>query len=223
MAGIVRKREGQSREISQQQQQGTRPSQLRPWSLDPFRSLGFADPFRRMREMLSWEPFAEMESMLPSLPRSFAPDLEVRETKDGYAICADLPGLTEENVSVDVSGRRLTICGKREEEQRDESDRYWAYERSYGSFTRSFTLPEGVDVDRIDACLSNGVLEVFVPKAKVEESKHIHVKGEARAAQSHARPQAGGGAAQHAASQATTGAGGAEQGAAQGGSREKAA
>ncbi|MDI1430787.1 Hsp20/alpha crystallin family protein [Polyangium sorediatum] len=215
---------------------------------DPFRSLGYGDPFRRMREMLAWDPFAEMESFLPQ-GRAFLPDMEVRETKDGYAIRADLPGLKEDDVSIDVSGRRLTISGRREEEQRDENERYWAYERSYGSFTRSFTLPEGIDPERIDANLSNGVLEVLIPKSKAEEPKRISVKrGEARAeeqgAQSSVRPQtsasgasgtgasttagqtstAGGGAAgTHGTSQATTGAGGSEQGMTQGGSREKAA
>ncbi|MDI1482267.1 Hsp20/alpha crystallin family protein [Polyangium sp. y55x31] len=160
---------------------------------DPFRTLGYGDPFRRMREMLAWDPFAEMESWLPQ-GRAFMPDMEVRETRDGYLIRADLPGLKEDDVSIDVSGRRLTISGKREEEQRDEGERYWAYERSYGSFSRSFTLPEGIDPDRIDANLSNGVLEVLIPKSKAEEPKRISVKrGEGRAeeqgAQSSVRPQ----------------------------------
>ncbi|MRG97398.1 Hsp20 family protein [Polyangium spumosum] len=211
---------------------------------DPFRSLGYADPFRRMREMLSWDPFAEMESFLPSA-RGFVPDMEVRETKDGYCIRADLPGMKEDDVSIDVSGRRLTVSGRREQEQRDEGDRYWAYERSYGSFSRSFTLPEGIDPDRIDASLDSGVLEVRIPKSKAEEPKRISVKrGEARTseeqgAQSSVRPQGasgtgasttagqtattGGAQATHGTSQATTGAGGSEQGLTQGGSREKAA
>ncbi|MDI1446141.1 Hsp20/alpha crystallin family protein [Polyangium sp. 6x1] len=204
-----------------------------------------------MREMLAWDPFAEMESFLPQ-GRAFVPDMEVRETRDGYMIRADLPGMKEDDVSIDVSARRLTISGKREEEQRDEGERFWAYERSYGSFTRSFTLPEGIDPDRIDANLSNGVLEVHIPKSKAEEPKRINVKrGEGRAeeqgAQSSVRPQttasgasgtgastttaqssaagaAGGGSAgTHGTSQATTGAGSSEQGTTQGGSREKAA
>lgn len=161
---------------------------------DPFRALGYGDPFRRMREMLAWDPFAEMESWLPQ-GRAFVPDMEVRETKNGYLIRADLPGLKEDDVSIDVSGRRLTISGKREEEQqRDEGERYWAYERSYGSFSRSFTLPEGIDPDRIDANLSNGVLEVLIPKSKAEEPKRISVKrgeghAEEQGAQSSVRPQ----------------------------------
>ncbi|MDC0749022.1 Hsp20/alpha crystallin family protein [Polyangium sp. rjm3] len=252
MAGFMRKREGRegqgpSREMTQAGAREPRREQ-RLATADPFRSLGYGDPFRRMREMLAWDPFAEMESFLPQ-GRAFMPDMEVRETKDGYAIRADLPGLKEDDISIDVSGRRLTISGRREEEQRDENERYWAYERSYGSFTRSFTLPEGIDPERIDANLSNGVLEVLIPKSKAEEPKRISVRrGEARAeeqgAQSSVRPQtsasgasgtgasttagqpsaAGGGAAgTHGTSQATTGAGGSEQGMTQGGSREKAA
>nr|WP_272418022.1 Hsp20/alpha crystallin family protein [Polyangium jinanense] len=257
MAGFMRRREGregqgQSREMTQA---GAREPgrEQRLATVDPFRALGYGDPFRRMREMLSWDPFAEMESFLPQ-GRAFMPDMEVRETKDGYMIRADLPGLKEDDVSIDVSGRRLTISGRREEEQRDEGDRYWAYERSYGSFTRSFTLPEGIDPERIEANLNSGVLEVVIPKSKAEEPKRISVKrGEGRAeeqaVQSGVRPQtsasgaSGTGASTtagqtsatgttgatstaggtHGTSQATTGAGSSEQGMTQGGSREKAA
>lgn len=219
--------------------------QQRLATVDPFRALGVADPFRRMREMLSWDPFAEMEAFLPSPVRAFVPDMEVRETKDGFVIRADLPGVGEDDISIDVSGRRLTITGKREEEQRDEGERYWTYERSYGSFTRSFTLPEGIDPDRIDANLSNGVLQVLIPKAKAEEPKRINVKGqrgervEEQGVSSSVRPQGVASGAQgtgastsgaqgtppgvHGTSQATTGAEGSEQGLTQGGSREKAA
>jgi HSP20 family protein len=256
MAGFMRRREGregqgQSRELTQT---GAREPgrEQRLATVDPFRSLGYADPFRRMREMLSWDPFAEMESLMPSV-RGFVPEMEVRETKDGYVIRADLPGVKEDDVTIDITGRRLMISGRREEEHRDENERYWAYERSYGSFSRSFTLPEGIDPDRIDANLNSGVLEVLIPKSKAEEPKRISVKrGESRAeeqgAQSSVRPQgtasgasgtgasttagqtstgqtsaAGGAQATHGTSQATTGAGSSEQGLTQGGSREKAA
>jgi HSP20 family protein len=206
MAGILRRREGQGQEQGQGQQGRamTAPQQAgmrggpmqRQGMWDPFRSSGAMDPFRTMREMLSWDPFSEMASMLPA-GRMFAPDIEVRETKDAYVINADLPGLREDDVSIDVSGNRLTISGKREEEQRDEGERYWAYERSYGSFTRSFTLPEGISADQIDANLNNGVLEVRIPKAKAEEPKRIQVKASGRAeeqgAASSTRPTTQGG------------------------------
>lgn len=178
MAGILRRREAQqpeNREMTRQTQ-GQEPFQwLSAW--DPFRSFGMSDPFQRMREMLGMDPFGELAGGFPAMARGFMPNLEVRETKDSYVICADLPGLTEENLNVDVTGNRLTISGKREEEQRDEGDRYWAYERSFGSFTRSFVLPEGTQPEQIDARLNNGVLEVRIPKVKAEEAKRIPVKG----------------------------------------------
>jgi len=225
MAGFMRRREGQgqSREMTPPGAREPGREQQRLATVDPFRSLGYADPFRRMREMLSWDPFAEMESFMPSA-RAFVPDMEVREAKDGYLIRADLPGVKEDDVSIDVSGRRLTISGRREEEHRDEGERYWAYERSYGSFSRSFTLPEGIEPDRIDANIQSGVLEVHIPKAKAEEPKRISVKrgeargGEEQGAQSSVRPQvtasaaSGTGASTTAGQTATTGGSQASQG-----------
>jgi len=233
MAGILRRREGQqpeNREMTRQTQ-GQEPFQgLSAW--DPFRAFGMSDPFRRMREMMGMDPFGEMAGGFPSMSRSFMPDLEVRETKDSYVICADLPGLTEDNLNVDVTGNRLTISGKREEEQRDEGDRYWAYERSFGSFTRSFVLPEGTQPEQIDARLNHGVLEVRIPKVKAEEAKRIPVRGGgAGQAQGHGpssgvrqqgqQGQGQGGSVQTSTQTGTVGSTGQES--SQGGAREKAA
>jgi HSP20 family protein len=187
-------------------------------TLDPFRMFAQMDPFRRMREMLSFDPFGEFESMLPAT-RQFVPDMEVRETKDAFVISADLPGLREEDVQIDVSGNRLTISGKRDEERRDEGERYYTYERSYGSFTRSFMLPEGIDPDKIDARMDSGVLEVHIPKSAMEQSKRISVRrtggAEETTTQSSVRPIQG--------TQEGTAQEGATQTAPEGGVRGKAA
>lgn len=181
MAGILRRREGQQSENREMARQTQSPSpDPFQWltSLDPFRffgSAGMNDPFRRMREMLNVDPFAEMGAM-PAMSRRFVPDFEVREKNDCYVVCADLPGLTEDDLNIEVTGNRLTISGKREEEQRDEGDRYWAYERSYGSFARSFMLPEGTMSDQINASIDNGVLEIRIPKAKAESATKIPIK-----------------------------------------------
>jgi len=180
MTNILRRREGQqpeNREMARQTQ-GSDPFQ---WltSLDPFRSFGSMDPFRRMRELMNVDPFAETAGSFPAMNRRFMPDMEVRERNDCYVICADLPGLSDDELNVEVTGNRLTISGKREEEQRDEGERYWTYERSYGSFTRSFMLPEGTQPDQIEAHLESGVLQVRIPKNKGEESKRIPVKAAA--------------------------------------------
>lgn len=177
MPGILRRRETQpseNREMTRQTQTQDPLQWLTSW--DPFRFQGAFDPFRRMREMLNVDPFAELAGSFPQMSRRFVPDFEICEKNDGFVICADLPGLTENDVSVEVTGNRLTISGKRDEEQRDEGDRYWTYERSYGNFVRSFMLPEGTMSDQIDAHVENGVLEVRIPKAKSEGSTKIQVK-----------------------------------------------
>lgn len=232
MAGILRKREGQqpeNREMTRQTQ-GSDPFQwLASW--DPFRAFQSADPFRRMREMMNVDPFADISNNLLALNRQFMPDLEVCEKNDSYVICADLPGLAENDVSVEVTGNRLTISGKRQEEQRNEGDRYWAYERSYGSFTRSFTLPEGTQPDEIDARLEHGVLEIRIPKTKGEEATKIQIKGttstpsESRIPPSGVRSQSQGTSTSSAGTASTqTGTiGSTGQESTQGGAREKAA
>jgi HSP20 family protein len=136
------------------------------------------DPFRLMRDFMNWDPFAEMA---PSLIRAgesmFSPRFEVKETKNAYVFKADLPGLEEKDLEITVTGSRVTVSGKREAENKDEGETYYAYERSYGSFSRSFTLPEGADADHAEADLRNGVLTLSIPKTPEHQPKKISVKG----------------------------------------------
>jgi len=143
------------------------------------------DPWRAMRALAAWDPFREIA--FPSSPEvGFAPTaaFDVKETKDAYEFKADVPGVQEKDLEVTVTGNRLTVSGKREAEKEDKSDRYYTYERSYGSFTRSFTLPEGADVDRLRASLDKGVLLIAVPKKPEAQSKKIAVKSEGPASKS---------------------------------------
>lgn len=133
------------------------------------------DPFEMMRDLMRWDPFAELGTAGARAP-SFVPTFEVRETKDAYVFKADLPGIREEDLELSLTGNRLTVSGKREEEKHDEDDRYYAYERSYGSFSRSFTLPEGVDVEHAQAELNNGVLTVRIAKRPEVQPRRIEVK-----------------------------------------------
>jgi HSP20 family protein len=135
------------------------------------------EPMRLMREMLNWDPFAEMLPRVTQNEMAFVPSFEVKETKDAYVFKADLPGVKEEDLDITVTGNRLTVSGKREAEQREESDRYYAYERSYGTFTRAFTLPESADCDNVDARLDNGVLTVSIGKKPESQPKKISLKG----------------------------------------------
>ncbi len=137
-------------------------------------STRFPDPFEMMRDLMRWDPFAELGTGRGEL--GFVPTFEVKETRDAYQFKADLPGIREDDLEISLTGNRLTVAGKREEEQRNEDDRYYAYERSYGSFSRSFTLPEGVDVDHAEAGLHQGVLTVSIPKKPEVKPRKIEVK-----------------------------------------------
>ncbi|MEW5850077.1 MAG: Hsp20/alpha crystallin family protein [Myxococcota bacterium] len=142
--------------------------------------FGLTDPFQMMRDLWNWDPFAGMTPFRAAERATvYTPNFDVKETKDAYIFRADLPGVTEDDIDISLSGNRLTISGKREEEERQEGERYFCYERSYGSFTRSFTLPEDVDVDNVNADFSNGVLKVMVPKAPEAQPKKISLKGAA--------------------------------------------
>lgn len=135
------------------------------------------DPFRTFRELLRWDPFASMAPTGWSAePAVFAPDFDVRESKDAFVFKADLPGVKESDLEVRLTHNRLTIAGKRESERTDKGDTFYAYERSSGSFSRAFTLPEGVDPDKIKAELKNGVLTVELPKPPELQPKKIAVK-----------------------------------------------
>jgi HSP20 family protein len=110
-------------------------------------------------------------------PARFVPDFEVKETKEGFLFKADVPGIKEKDLEVTMTGDRLTITGKREAETKETTDTYYACERSYGSFTRSFTLPEGTGSgDRIHAELHQGVLTLLVPKKPELQPRRIELK-----------------------------------------------
>jgi HSP20 family protein len=155
MANIVRKPENQ-------------PAQLAEW-----------DPFRVMRNWLRWDPFGEMQPYMGQLEQRMPEMLaqfEVKETKEGYVFKADVPGVKDEDIDITLAGNRLTISGKRQAEKTEETDTFYAYERSYGAFSRSFTTPEGVDIEHIRTELKAGVLTVVLPKRPEVQPRRIDVK-----------------------------------------------
>jgi HSP20 family protein len=133
------------------------------------------EPFRFMREMMGWDPFRELTPVLPAAIPAYAPAFEVKETKDAFVFKADLPGVKEADLEVTVAGNRLTVSGKRESEKEEKDDTYYAYERSYGSFSRTFTLPDHVDTAHVKAELNSGELTVAVPKMPAAVAKKIPV------------------------------------------------
>ena len=107
-----------------------------------------------------------------------APAMDLVEKDKEYEITAELPGIDEKNVEIKLSNRTLTIKGEKHEEKEEKEKDYYLSERRYGSFQRSFQLPEGVDADKIEANFAKGVLTVKLPKtAEAQKAeKKIAVK-----------------------------------------------
>jgi HSP20 family protein len=136
------------------------------------------DPFQLLRDMMTWDPFRQLAPFRQGAQEGlFAPQFEVKETKDAYIFKADTPGVEEADLDISLTGSRLVVSGRREAEQRQEGETFFAYERSYGTFSRSFTLPEGIDPDHVEAELKNGVLMIKVPKHAEHQAKKISLKG----------------------------------------------
>jgi HSP20 family protein len=133
------------------------------------------EPFRLMREMLGWDPFREMAPLAGANVPVFSPAFEVKETKDSFVFKADLPGVQEKDLEVTMTGNRLNVTGKRESEKEQKEDTYYTYERSYGSFNRTFTLPDQIDGAHIKAELKAGELTIVVPKTPAAVAKKIPV------------------------------------------------
>lgn len=140
----------------------TMPSVLSDW-----------DPFRLMDSLLRWEPFQEAAALRRGENGTFVPRFDVKETPEAFLFKADLPGVNQGDVDISLNGNQLTITGKREAEQQQTSENYFMVERSYGSFSRTFTLPTSADVEKIKADLSNGVLTIELPKRAESQPRKI--------------------------------------------------
>ena len=133
-------------------------------------------PFRTLRELLSWDPFQEMAPLLSTDLHRVIPPFEVRETKDRFVFMADLPGVEAKDIEILLTGNRLTITGTRiDKVEKGEEGEYYARERTYGTFTRSFTLPDGADLAAVQAHLNVGVLTIVFPKVPAVQPKKIPV------------------------------------------------
>ncbi|HPD47041.1 MAG TPA: Hsp20/alpha crystallin family protein [Anaerohalosphaeraceae bacterium] len=111
---------------------------------------------------------------LRSMPRGTFPAVNVYETDDEYLLRADLPGVDPKDMDLSVAENTVTLTGKREDEQEDV--RYYRRERPVGSFTRTVTLAERIDADKVKAEYKNGVLSVIVPKTQAAKPKSIAIK-----------------------------------------------
>jgi HSP20 family protein len=144
--------------------------------------------------LVRWDPFRELEDMSdrlnrmisrPALPRTngketmvvadWVPSVDVSETDGDYQIKAEIPDVKKEDVKVTVEDGVLTIQGERKQEKEEKGKKYHRVERSYGSFVRSFTLPDLVDEEKVKAEFKDGVLNLHLPKSEKAKPKAIEV------------------------------------------------
>jgi HSP20 family protein len=122
--------------------------------------------FEDMRRTFGWEP---AESV------GWSPDVNIFEKGDDVVLEADLPGLSKDQIHVEVQNQRLTLRGERKRDGEVEEREYYRCERPYGSFSRVFTLPTSVDVNKIDASFKEGVLTLKLPKTAEAKAKLIPI------------------------------------------------
>ena len=127
------------------------------------------DPFQFARDLLSWDPFFAGNRQTSA----FVPAFEVKETNEAFVLKGDLPGVAEADLDIAVHNNVLTISGHRQAEERKEGESFALYERQYGSFTRSFSLPDIADGEKIAAKLANGVLTLTIAKKAEAKPRKI--------------------------------------------------
>jgi HSP20 family protein len=136
------------------------------------------DPMRLMRSFWTSDPFRELAGF-PALSQApgFSPSFDVKETKESYVIKADVPGVQEKDLEISLHGNRLQISGTRQVEKEEKTDTYYTSERSSGSFTRVFSLPDDANAEAIKADLKEGVLTITLGKRADAQAKRIPIKG----------------------------------------------
>jgi len=143
--------------------------------------------------IVRWEPMRELSSLQSEMNRLFnsvfdtpsatgqgalrrwVPAMDLVESTDHFVLRADLPGLAEEDVQIEIEDGVLTVSGERKPEDGTKQEGYYRIERSFGSFSRSLTLPKGVDADNVIASFDRGVLEVRIPKPEKARPKRISI------------------------------------------------
>ena len=130
----------------------------------------YRDPFAMARDLLSWDPFFTARPAT-----AFAPAFEVKETTEAFVVKADLPGVVESDLDIAVHNNVLTVAGSRASEERKDGEAYALYERQFGSFSRSFSLPEIANGDKIEAKLDAGVLTLTIAKKEAAKPRKIAV------------------------------------------------
>ena len=145
--------------------------------------------------IVRWEPLRELSSLQNEMNRLFntvfdapsagagnggqtrrwVPAMDLLETADHFVLRADLPGMRQEDVAIELEDNVLTISGERKAEHEERQEGYYRVERAFGGFSRSLTLPKGIDASAVTAQFDNGVLEVRVPKPEERKPHKISI------------------------------------------------
>jgi HSP20 family protein len=141
--------------------------------------------------LVRWEPAREVDSLQTEVNRVFdaffgqgtsssrrwVPAMDLVETEDHLVLRADLPGLSHEDVEIEIKDGVLTVSGERRADHEEKSEGYFRVERSFGRFSRSLTLPKGVEADSVAAEFEDGVLEVRIPKPEQRKPHRVEIAG----------------------------------------------
>lgn len=119
--------------------------------------------------------FDSAEGGVRGVQQRFVPAMDLTEEGENYVLRADLPGLSEEDVNIEIEDGVLTVSGERTVEQNHSEGGVSRYERSYGRFSRQLSVPEGVDVEAIAASFDRGVLEVRIPKPEERKRRRVSI------------------------------------------------
>ena len=145
--------------------------------------------------IVRWEPFREMSTLQNEMNRLFntvfdtpapgnggggtlrrwMPPMDLVETEDHFVLRADLPGMKQDDVKIEFEDGTLTVSGERKAEHESKHEGYYRVERAFGSFSRSLTLPDGVDADAVTASFDRGVLEIRIPKPEQRKPRKISI------------------------------------------------
>jgi HSP20 family protein len=139
----------------------------------------FTDPnqLQLVQDLLSWDSLRDSAPFVVQAPaEAFTPQFEVKETKEAFIFKADLPGVDGKNLDVSLTGNLLQVSGLRNQEDCQKGETFFAHERAFGDFSRTFTLPEGINREEVKAALKDGVLTLLVPKTPEQQPKKILIQ-----------------------------------------------
>jgi len=141
--------------------------------------------------IVRWEPLRELSSLQNEMNRLFntvfdtpvanggnrrwVPAMDLVETAEDFVLRADLPGMTQDGVKIEVEDNVLTVSGERKAEHEAREEGFYRLERAFGGFSRSLTLPKGVNAEAVRASFNNGVLEVHIPKPEESKPRRIEI------------------------------------------------